>query len=287
MLDGFFNRMYYGDPRKPDLKKENVKANRFKLFFTVLQVRFWQLIQLNLLYSIFWIPMIFWNFIFMGALELHLNELNLEQLTQEQLQNLISTIFGVLLVLIPCLAITGPATAGVSYVLRKWANDEHAWVLTDFKDALKENWKQGLLMMLLNGVLIYLFCYDILFFYTEAIMKGNLVFLTLAYFIIMLALLLGMMNMLIFPMIVTYRLKLWQIIKNAFILTMIKLPIAFLIFLLVTALLILTSSFFMGVPLFVIGFTFTGLITASYANWLFDKYINNRPVPAGEEKEEE
>ena len=36
MFGGFFNRMYYGDPRKPDLKKEDLKGNRFKLFTTVL-----------------------------------------------------------------------------------------------------------------------------------------------------------------------------------------------------------------------------------------------------------
>ena len=52
MFGGFFNRMYYGDPRKADLKKEDLKGNRFKLFTTVLSVRFWQLIQLNLLNSI-------------------------------------------------------------------------------------------------------------------------------------------------------------------------------------------------------------------------------------------
>ena len=34
----FFNRMYYGDPRKPDLKLEDMPDNRFELFFTVLKV---------------------------------------------------------------------------------------------------------------------------------------------------------------------------------------------------------------------------------------------------------
>ena len=56
---GFFDRMYYGNPNKPDLKKEDMPEGRFKIFFTVLQVRFWKLIQLNLLYSIFWIPAFF------------------------------------------------------------------------------------------------------------------------------------------------------------------------------------------------------------------------------------
>ncbi|HOB20822.1 MAG TPA: YesL family protein, partial [Candidatus Atribacteria bacterium] len=154
MLDGFFNRMYYGDPRKPDLKNENVKANRFKLFFTVLQVRFWQMIQLNLIYSVFWIPTIYLYFVLVTAVD---------NMKPEEFVAIIPTM---LLILIPCLTIAGPATAGVSYVLRKWANDEHAWVWSDFKDALKENWKQGLMMMLLNGIFIFLF-YTNIQFYSE------------------------------------------------------------------------------------------------------------------------
>ena len=63
MFGGFFNRMYYGNPNKPDLGYEDLKKRRFKLFFTVLQIRFWKLIQLNLLYSIFWLPTFIWIYV--------------------------------------------------------------------------------------------------------------------------------------------------------------------------------------------------------------------------------
>ena len=118
MFGGFFNRMYYGDPRKPDLKKEDVRGGRFKLLTTVLSVRFWQLIQLNLLYSIFWIP---------AFLLLQVQSAMMQEVGE-------SFIIPFFLLMIPCLMLTGPATAAVSYIIRNWARDEHAWVWSDFKD---------------------------------------------------------------------------------------------------------------------------------------------------------
>ena len=58
-----------------------------------------------------------------------------------------------LLWLIPCIFITGPWTAGVSYVTRNWARDEHAFLWSDMKDAMKENWKGSLVLSGITAVL--------------------------------------------------------------------------------------------------------------------------------------
>ncbi|HZK35044.1 MAG TPA: DUF624 domain-containing protein [Bacillota bacterium] len=276
-MGGFFSRMYYGDPNKPDLKNEKLEGSRIKLFFTVLQVRIWQMIQLSLIYSIFWIPVLYLYFMLLAAVA--------DQEAGIVIHEILPTI---LLLLIPCLAITGPATAAVAYILRKWSNDEHAWVWTDFKDAFKANWKQGLLMMLLNGILIFVFYNNFLFYQAWAQEQESLLFFVFEYLILVLALLVLIMNMFIFPMIVTYKLKLRQIIKNAFILSIVKLPRTLLVFILVLAILLLCTSFLIGmVVLVVLGFSLVGLIIATYANWMFDKYINNRPVVDKTENAEE
>ena len=258
MFGGFFNRMYYGDPRKPDLKKEEVRGSRFKLFFTVLPIRFWQLIQLNLLYAIFWIP----AFLLLQA----------QSFISQETGEPVSILF--YLLMIPCLMLTGPATAAVSYITRNWARDEHAWVWSDFKDAWKDNWKQGLVMMLINGVVLLLLYVNLNFY--GVMVSDNFLYLLLYYMMIMLALLFAMMNLFIFPMIVTYRLSLKQILRNAFILTMVKLPFTFLIFIVSAALVFLSLMYLLSLPFFVIGLTFPAFIAISYVNWIFDKYINNR-----------
>ncbi|MGI6539104.1 MAG: YesL family protein [Caldicoprobacterales bacterium] len=258
--------MYYGDPRKPDLKKEDVKgSSRFKLFFTVLSVRFWQLIQLNLLYAVFWLPSYIWLYI--------------QGLLMQQTNQPVTLEFFILM--IPCLMLAGPATAGVTYVIRNWARDDHAWVWSDFKDAFKENWKQSILMMLINGIALLLFSVNVRFY--GSIVSEGFFYLLLYYFMFILAIIFVMMNMFVFPMIVTYRLKLRQILRNAFILTMVKLPLTFVVFALAGFLMYLSLVYLLSIPFFLVGLTFPAFIVISYVNWILDKYIN---IHLDEEKEE-
>ena len=63
--------------------------------------------------------------------------LSYRQTMKTSLQN---SILRLLAWLIPCIAITGPLTAGICYVTRNWARDEHAFIWSDFRDAVKENW---------------------------------------------------------------------------------------------------------------------------------------------------
>ena len=41
-------------------------------------------------------------------------------------------------------------------MLRNWARDEHSFVLSDFKDALKANWKQALVVSVIDGALPFI-----------------------------------------------------------------------------------------------------------------------------------
>jgi len=254
MFGGFFNRMYYGDPRKPDLKEEDLKKQRFKLFFLVLQIRFWKIIQLNMLCSIFWLPVFL-----LGYLQL--------MVTAETGEPL-SILFFVLLGL--GMMIAGPATAGMVHVLRNWARDEHAWLFLDFKDSWKRNWKDAILIMLINGIALTLLYVNFAFY--QDLARQNVFFLIINYFMVVLAIIYAMMNIYIFPMLVTYKLTVKQIFKNAFIFTIVKLPQTFGIFVLMLAIFALSIYFLF--PIFIVGITFPVLIGVSLANWVFDLYMN-------------
>lgn len=269
MFGGFFNRMYYGNPNKPDLKKEDVQEGPIKLFFIVLQVRFWKLIQLNLLYSLFWVP---------AFAVVYMNLMAVAQSPEflEAAGNLQSFLLSMLILLVPCMLIAGPATAGTTYVLRNWSRDEHAWVWSDFKDALKQNWKESILIMLINGLALIIFYVNILFYTVQA--QSSFLFVVLRYFILVIGVIYAMMNMFVFPMLVTYKLKIRDIFKNALIFTIAELPRAFVIFLL--AFLLFGVLFYYSIPFiipfFIVGLTFPMFITVSFANWVFNKYLNKK-----------
>ncbi len=280
MFGGFFNRMYYGNPNKPDLKKEDVQEGPIKLFFIVLQVRFWKLIQLNLLYSIFWIP---------AFIVIYINLMAMAQSPEvfQAAENLRGFVLTMLIQLLPCMIIAGPATAGTSYVIRNWARDEHAWVWSDFKDAWKQNWKESILIMLINGLALIIFYVNLIFYTVYA--QRSLIYLVLRYLILVMGIIYAMMNMFIFPMLVTYELKIRQILKNALIFTIAELPRAFVVFLLAFLLFGVVFHFSLPfiIPFFLIGLTFPMLITISFANWVFNKYLNKKSQEHEEAKTNE
>ena len=277
------NNYFYGKQGKGDYTIENMPQNRRQLFGEVLKVRWTSLFGVNLLYMVTWIPAIVWTVINVTTL-IALITSETATVTAEDLSGLLATW---LLIMVPCVAITGPFNAGVSYVLRNWARDEHSFVLSDFKDALKANWKQSLAISLIDGLLPFVL-YTCWRFYGGMLSQSGL-FIIPGALVLLIGILWSLASMLAYPMLITYDLKLKDVIRNSILLSMAKLPFAVLIKLATLALpavglglALLIPSIQMHVLLIVFMLylffmvAFNKLIVASYANWLFETYMNPR-----------
>lgn len=134
-----------------------------------------------------------------------------------------------MLYLVCCLPIVtiGPATAGMTYVIRNYTQEEHAWVAGDFFHAFKENfWKA-----LLNSVIVlaaYVIIFAGIFFYYQYWVNGTDTVAQWVLFACLLSLTLFVLVVFTFMqfyvnlMIVTFDLKLFAIYKNALILAVAK-----------------------------------------------------------------
>ena len=151
MFGKMMNNFYYGKSGKGDFNKEDLPTNRWQLFWEMLRVRFSALIRLNLMYVVAWLPTMI--VIMIGAMSL-LTGLTGEdgEMVENVMELAQSILFSTLVLLIPCVTITGIVTPGVAYVTRNWSRDEHAFIWSDFKDAVKENWKQGLVLSLITSL---------------------------------------------------------------------------------------------------------------------------------------
>ncbi|NMD37920.1 MAG: YesL family protein [Christensenellaceae bacterium] len=295
MFSKLVNRFYYGKSGKGDYTRGDMPKNRIELFFTTLKVRFSALIRLNLIYFVVWLPMIL---VLMNAVTLWigglstLNEmaanLSVDEIAIRTAEFKVfqhSLILRTLLYLVPCILITGPVTAGVSYDVRNWARDQHAFLWSDFKDALKENWKQALGISAITSVLPLLsyLCY---YFYGQ-MARNNIVF----YVPLILALLAALMWWLaltyFYFLIIGYKLKFKDVIRNGFLLAIARFPqtlIIKLMSLIPIAIGVIIATFVgiqwgMLVPIafyFIIGFSLMRFIYASYAVAVFDKLLNPR-----------
>ena len=206
--------------------------------------------------------------------------------TSELLRNFIyQLISNLVLFAIPCILITGPVEAGLAYVTRNWARDEHAFVWSDFKDAIKANWKQSLVVSAITSVLPFI-VYVCWTFYGQQ-SQQNAFFIVPQMLVLVLAFIwmLGLVYM--YPLIVTYQAKIREIIKNGILLGIGRLPQTVGICLLhllpvgiVLFLLMYTSIgyyAFMAIILYYLlfGIAFARFINASLSNAVFDKYINS------------
>ncbi len=194
-------------------------------------------------------------------------------------------IFRLLLILFPCIAITGPFTAGLSYVTRNWARDEHAFIWTDFRDAVKANWKIPLLLSTITGALPVLIYQGWITYGRMA--AQNAILAVPQMLVVMIGVLWAMCVTYMHPLTVTYDLKASAVLRNGFLLGIARLPFSAGIRLLhcVPALIAFIAVWFFGLePLLgilllcgyymIIGFGLSRFVTASYTNAVFDRFIN-------------
>lgn len=115
------------------------------------------------------------------------------------------------------LLLLAPFVGGLTYITRNYAREEHAFLLSDFMDAAKSNWKQ----MLIHGVITYLFIVimdiAIKFYYFQA--ASQPIFYVLVALCLIASLIFLFMQYYITLMIITFDLKLKAIYKNAWILS--------------------------------------------------------------------
>lgn len=193
-----------------------------------------------------------------------------------------SNILTSLVILVPLIAWAGIGRTGQAYVLRNWARDEHSFVWDDYKETIKKNWKQGLGMGILNGLSFVIFFVAYTTYGSMA--STNWVYAIPQGIIVVLLMLWWMANELVYFMMVTYKMRFRDLIKNSIIMAIGRLPIAFLILLgtvaVPAAILMLIpeplSLLILLILYGLIGFSFTAFVQASFANACFDKYLNPR-----------
>ncbi|MBR5236303.1 MAG: YesL family protein [Clostridia bacterium] len=235
-------------------------------YFDILGRHLWDLVKLNLLF-------VACNIVFLVAAAL----LILPYLFN--LEEVVSSLFQGQVVLLPVLPFVpflfmGPFIAGLTYVLRNWSRQEHAFIFSDFFEHTKKNWKQGLCLSVISTAITYVFLVAALYY----LKSGLPVPLVLTLGAILAALLL-IANFYTYPMVVTFQMKLKDILKNAWIFTVAKLPqnlFFLLIISLVHILLLWYTPLVWGVLMAVVLISWTGFTMNYYTWYVMDKYMMSR-----------
>lgn len=316
MFGRMMNNYYYGKSGKGDFRKEDMPENRRQLFKDTLRTRLAALCRINLIYVLVLLPMMivmiyfYLTFLTTSSTMLLVQENDYESYIElitaegkgepvsEEIYNQYKEnpqsmadlaehcIFYTLLWLVPCISITGPFTAGLSYVTRNWARDEHAFIWADYKDAVKANWKQGLILSVITSILP-LAAYVGWKFYGRMAGNGNMIMVVPQVLVVLVAVIWAISITYMHPLAVSYELKTRDVIRNGVLLGVARLPMSVGIRLLhcvptaIGVVLVLFWNPMIGALILfayyvLIGFALSRFVTASYTNAVFDRFINPR-----------
>ncbi|MBR2942750.1 MAG: DUF624 domain-containing protein [Clostridia bacterium] len=281
---GLFDRLYYGKAGKRDYTEMDMPKNRVALFFLVLKDRFFDLVKVNLLQIVFWLPFIAWTALNLIAIQTI--DVDALMMQDESAGTLLGTMSGYVVMwligLIPCILITGPSSAGAAYIMRNWARDQHAFLFSDFKDAFKGNWKQALGVSALTALVPFV-AYTAITYYSQ-MANGNMFMYLPMVLVLFMTMMWCLMLPLLYAMMIGYELGFKVLLKNAFLMAAASLPkmaAARLITLVPVALLFM--GFYIGNTILTLvmiayyllfGFAFSKLVYASFANGVFDRFLN-------------
>lgn len=186
----------------------------------------------------------------------------------------------------------GPFTAGYTYVIRNYAKQSPTFLIAEFFEHSKKNFKQAIIVSIVSTIFTYLL-FQAFVFYNYIFASNGMPMIILYIIWLFVAILYFIMMFYIYPLMVTFNLNLKAILKDAWIFTILKLPQNFIIFLLVAgvnAVVFYVCQFVLYLPdfiyLLILGLFLTGFtsFTANYYIWhVMDKYIISLVTPKREE----
>lgn len=273
----------------PGVPKDAPPKSRFVIFFEVLARKFWKIVKVNLMFLLFNLPAILFLLLFSAYyLQLLIPPEALFTEETDPLGYLLGAAVPLLSVFVCLPMITvGPAQAGMTYILRNFSREEHAFLWSDFIEHAKKNFKQSMIVGTINLVATVFIMVD--FYICRAYMPptGSLLLTAASTFILVAFVIFMMMSMYIYPMMVTFKLTIRQLYKNAFFFAIMKLIPNLLILILCVAIIIASFYFYpaVGYILFIfITMAFISFITNFYVYPKIDKYMIQPSMQNGEEE---
>ena len=223
---GIFSRDY--SKPGPGISKDERKRKGLGRFYQIFIRKFWDIIKLNLLYIITLLPTFAIVFFLSGMIsnQFGLDPADIIKVTGIPLGEAAKiSVTTDLLMRFYCATLFsilwggGPATAGEVYILRSFLWEDPVFLVSDFFEHIKSNFRQALTVWIIDVIVFTLLCYGYFFYnsLTGLMFYGKYVILVIGFFYTML-------HMYLYHLMVTYKLKLGELYRNAALFSISALP---------------------------------------------------------------
>ncbi len=223
------------------VKKGSSTPFTFTNFFALLKRKIWELLKVNLLWIILMLPLIFGFYTLSGNLHFSLSTPAdytyplIAGVEMFEKSSALSALFGgagiqtsishpttlaKVFYAITALAIFtfGPANAGMAYMHRGYTKEEYVDMPSDFFRTIKKNLGQAILVGIFDIIITLMIIFANVFYLTNS---AVFVFQASFFVALILALIYFMARFYVYPLLVTFKLSVWKIFKNAFIFALI------------------------------------------------------------------
>ena len=259
--------------RATDYQNEDKPKTRLQQYGYIFKHRFVELLKVSLLQAVFNMPLIVSLIIFYIAVK---NSPDVNALMTVFLIQGASFLIS--------LSFTFIGMTGVFYCMKKVIYDEGEFASSSFFIGLREEWKNGLFIGLLAGFSALITIIGFYFFYfhlsqVDTIITGFGIAILVIQLIVVL-----MVCYYSIGQAVVYSNQLRYVLKNSFIMTLIRFPINLLFFIIypgifIALICIMDITMYVGVGLLVFFSTFGHLMWALNDISAFDKFINKEQHP--------
>lgn len=215
----------------PGVDKDAPKKKGIFLYFELLGRKFFKLCQVNMLYFLFSIPYIVLMFLFItGFFGGYFTELiqsissSGEKISSESVSTVILMITSLLTMLFFALWGSGPASASFAYVTRCFTREEHSWIWSDFIRIFKENFKQAMIVVVMDFVVLFLMLNALIQYWQLYTTQNQFIYALLMYFCFMMFIIYTFVHFHIYQLMITFECKFKDLLKNALMLAFGKAP---------------------------------------------------------------
>lgn len=201
------------------ISKNAPKKTGAALYFDILWRKLWKLLSLNFLYMLFFAPLLIG-----GVLLLKIDDKTAAVIAAA----VCAAVFAVVI---------GPATAGLTRVMRKFILEKPSFIINDFFKGFKDNFGKASLIGIVDVLMALSIIAGFKIYPQLAQQTGSNFFYVLYVISVSVALVVVMMNFYIFLMLTATDLSFKNLIKNSFMLMFVAIKTSFLAFIIIAAIL--------------------------------------------------
>ena len=194
---------------------------------------------------------------------------------------------------------SGPSSAAYAYINRCFTRSEPVWVVSDGWDKFKENFKQAIVVVVIDALFLFFAFFSVSFYHSMYTETHSLIWMITEYLIIVAAAIYTMMHSYLYHLMVTFECSISSLYKNALYMTLAKLPGTLVVnaisagILVGIFMLIDLNPLFAAILVGVFGLCVTRYVTDFYAARVIDRNIlknmkeKNAKAPVIEYEDEE